>query len=130
MTELPPPSPSPPAPPAPSNNPFNDERQMAMIVYVGYLAAFMLPVLGLVGVVLAYVNRDTAPDWLKSHYTFQIRTFWIGLLFWIVSIACCVVLIGVLMIFATIAWYVIRCALGINRLMSREAYPNPEAWIT
>jgi len=129
MTELPPPSALPPAP-APSNNPFNDERQMAMIVYVAYLAAFILPVLGLVGVVLAYVNRETAPDWLKSHHTFQIRTFWIGLLFWIVSIVCCVVLIGFLMIFATIAWYVIRCALGINRLMMREAYPNPEAWIT
>ncbi len=122
-------SPPPPAPTA-TNNPFNDERQMAMIVYVAYLAAFAFPALALVGVVLAYVNRDTAPDWLKSHYTFQIRTFWISLLYWMVSIVACVVLIGFVMVIAIIAWWVIRCALGINRLMAREAYPNPEAWIT
>ncbi|HVM99534.1 MAG TPA: DUF4870 domain-containing protein [Caulobacteraceae bacterium] len=123
-------TPSTPLAPVPSNNPLSDERQMAMIVYIAYLAAFAFPVLALVGLVLAYVNRDAAPDWLKSHYAFQIRTFWIGLLYWVVSILFCVVLVGFVMIFATIAWYVVRCALGINRLMMREAYPNPDAWIT
>jgi len=123
-------TPSTPLAPVPSNNPLSDERQMAMIVYIADLAAFAFPVLALVGLVLAYVNRDAAPDWLKSHYAFQIRTFWIGLLYWVVSILFCVVLVGFVMIFATIAWYVVRCALGINRLMMREAYPNPDAWIT
>jgi uncharacterized membrane protein len=48
----------------------------------------------------------------------------------LVSFVLCVVLIGFLLIFATMAWYVVRCALGINRLMLREAYPNPTTWIT
>jgi uncharacterized membrane protein len=145
MTDTPPPEPSaeastpPPQPPAtttppnalpPPNNPLSDERQMALIVYITYLAAFAFPPLAIAGVVLAYVNRDTAPDWLKSHFTFQIYTFWLGLLFMVVSFVLCVVLIGFLLIFATMAWYVIRCALGINRLMLREAYPNPVSWIT
>jgi len=103
---------------------------MAMIVYIAYLAAFAFPPLSLAGVVLAYINRDAAPDWLKSHYTFQIYTFWIGLLFSFVSFVLCFVLIGFLLFFATLAWWVIRCALGINRLMQREAYPNPVTWIT
>jgi uncharacterized membrane protein len=141
MTETPPTSEQPPQPPPqppatttqpsqPPNNPLSDDRQMAMIVYITYLAAFAFPPLAIAGVVLAYVNRDTAPDWLKSHYTFQIYTFWIGMLFMFVSFVLCVVLIGFLLIFATMAWYVIRCALGINRLMLREAYPNPISWIT
>jgi uncharacterized membrane protein len=132
MTETPPTSSPPPQPPAttPPNNPLSDERQMAMIVYIAYIAAFAFPPLSIAGVVLAYVNRETAPDWLKSHYTFQIYTFWIGLVFCFVSFVLCVVLIGFLLIFATMAWWVIRCALGINRLMLREAYPNPTTWIT
>ena len=128
-------TPTPPQPPAtipqpPPNNPLSDDRQMAVIVYIAYLAAFAFPPLAIVGLVLAYVNRETAPDWLKSHYTFQIYTFWIGILFWFVSIMLFFVLIGFLLMFATMAWYVVRCALGINRLMLREAYPNPTSWIT
>ena len=135
MTETPPtPPPQPPAttpqPQQPPNNPFSDDRQMAILVYVAYLAAFAFPPLAIAGVVLAYVNRETAPDWLKSHYTFQIYTFWIGLLFCFVSFVLFFVLIGVLTMFAAMAWYVVRCALGINRLLLREAYPNPTSWIT
>src|SRR5215469_5006287 len=100
-----PPSPTPP--PAPMNSPFTDERQMAMIVYIAYLVAFAFPPLAVAGLVLAYVNRDTAPDWLKSHYTFQIYTFWLGLLYWIVSIALCVILIGVVGIIATMVWWIV-----------------------
>ncbi len=132
--ETPPIPPQPPAaapqPTSPPNNPLSDDRQMAIIVYIAYLAAFAFPPLAIVGLVLAYVNRETAPDWLKSHYTFQIYTFWIGILFWFVSIMLFFVLIGFLLMFATMAWYVVRCALGINRLMLREAYPNPTSWIT
>jgi uncharacterized membrane protein len=131
MSETPSTPPQPPAiAPQPPNNPFSDDRQMAIIVYIAYLAAFAFPPLAIAGLVLAYVNRETAPDWLKSHYTFQIYTFWIGILFWFVSILTFLVLIGFLLMFATMAWYVVRCALGINRLMLREAYPNPTGWIT
>ena len=125
MTDVPSSSPSPVA-----NNPFSDDRQLATIAYIAYLAAFALPPLGLVGVVLAYVARDTAPDWLKSHYTFQIYTFWLGLLYWVISLVLCVVLIGVPLLFATFAWYIVRCALGLSRLMRREPYPNPQTWVT
>ena len=103
---------------------------MAMIVYITYLAAFAFPPLAIAGLVLAYVNRETAPDWLKSHYTFQIYTFWIGLLFSVVAMVLWAALIGFVLTFATMAWWVVRCALGINRLMMREAYPNPVSWIT
>lgn len=123
MTETPPTAPV-------ASAPLSDERQMAMIVYIAYLAAFAFPPLSLAGVVLAYVNRDTAPEWLKSHYTFQIRTFWLALLYWVVSLVLCVVLIGIPLLLATMAWFIIRCALGLSRLMRREPYPTPESWIT
>lgn len=117
-----------PSPP-PANAPLNDERQMAFIIYLAYLAAIAFTPLSVAGVVLAYVNRDTAPDWLKTHYTFQIRTFWIGLLYGSVSILLCFVVIGIPLLLATFVWYVVRCALGIDRLLKREARPNPDSWL-
>jgi uncharacterized membrane protein len=83
----------------------------------------------IVGLVLAYVNRDGAPTWLRSHYTLQIRTFWIGLLYFFVACACLFILVGVPMLLAVAVWYVVRCALGISRLLKSEAYPTPESWV-
>ena len=125
MTDTPPPPP--PFPPA--NAPLNDERQMAFVVYLCYLASFVVQPLSLVGVVLAYVYRDAAPDWLKAHYTYQIRTFWIGLLYLAVSVLLCFVLIGFVLLLACMAWFVVRCALGIDRILKREPPANPLSWL-
>ena len=109
----------------------HDERQLAFVVYILYLAHFV-PVVGwvasIVGLVLAYVERDRSPDWLKSHFAFQIRTFWIGLLYAVISIALCIVLIGIPMLLATWIWFIVRCALGLSRLLRNEAYPTPQSW--
>jgi uncharacterized membrane protein len=118
-----------PAPPSPSSA-FSDDRQMAIIIYILFLVGFATAhVASLVGLVLAYVNRDGAPEWLRSHYTFQIRTFWIGLLYFCIACACLFVLIGIPMIVAVSVWFIVRCALGINRLLKSEAYPTPESWV-
>ncbi len=127
--ETPPPPPAPPAPvPGPQSNPFSDERQMPLIIYILYLASFISGVTSIVGVVLAYVSRDTAPEWLKSHYTFQIRTFWMALLYFVIAIPLCFIVIGVPLLIAAMIWFVVRCALGISRLMRSEPYPTPLSW--
>ena len=132
MTDAPP-NPQPASQPVPPTAlpVLNDERQMAFVVYVLYLASFA-PVLGwiaaVVGLVLAYVERDRAPDWLKSHFTFQIRSFWIGLLYFFGSCILLVALVGIPLLLATCIWFVVRCALGISRLLRGEAYPNPQTW--
>ena len=42
----------------------------------------------LVGVIMAYVYKDTAPSLVHSHFRFQIRTFWTGLALWFVAGLC------------------------------------------
>jgi uncharacterized membrane protein len=108
----------------------SDDRQMAMIVYLLYLGSHAFPILAIVGVILAYVARDSAPDWLKTHYTFQIRTFWIGLLYWFVSVLTVIVIVGLLGLLATLVWSILRSVLGLSRLVNGEPYPNPYSWIT
>ena len=125
MTDTPTPEPAalPPPPPIMTGD---DERMMALIIYVLYLIPF--GVTHIVGLVMAYVARDTAPDWLKSHYTFQIRTFWIGLLYFLGACCLCVLLLGFVLLPVMVIWFIVRCALGLARLLRREAYPTPGSW--
>jgi len=116
--------------PPPANAPLADERQIPFIVYLAYLASLAVPPLAIVGLVLAYSNREAAPDWLKTHHEFQIRTFWLTLLYLFVSAVLCLLLIGFLLMAASIVLYAVRCALGLYRLIRREPYPNPETWLT
>jgi uncharacterized membrane protein len=113
----------------PPTDPLSDERQMAFVVYLAYLGSILFQPLGLLGVVLAYVNRDTAPDWLKVHFTYQIRTFWIGFLYIAISVVLCFVLIGFLLLLIVLVWFIVRCALGIDRLLKREPPAKPLSWL-
>jgi uncharacterized membrane protein len=120
-------SPTPP-PQGPPGGALADERQMALIVYVLLLVPISLGLTHIVGLVIAYVSRDAAPDWLKSHYTFQIRTFWLGLTYFVGACLSVFLLIGFVLVPVVIVWYIVRCALGISRLMRGEPYPNPQTW--
>jgi len=103
--------------------------KMAQIVYILYLIGIVVGLTGLIGLIMAYVNKGDAPDWLKSHYQFQIRTFWIGLLFAIIGGATSAFGVGFLIIFATFVWFVVRCVKGLKVLSKEQAVPNPTTWI-
>ena len=104
-------------------------RNVALLVYGLNLASFVMPPLFVGAVILAYMNRETAPDWLTSHFTFQVRTFWLYLAYLAVSILLCAVLIGFLLIFAAMGWFVTRQVLGLNWALKREPCPRPTAWL-
>ena len=125
-TQLPPaPSPAPsPAPPAAAAS----GETAAKVVYVLYLATFVTGVTALVGVVMAYVYRDDAPDWLKTHFRFQIRTFWLGLVFGLVGALLSLVVVGFLMLVFLAVWLVVRCVKGLKYVGRREPYPDPVGW--
>jgi uncharacterized membrane protein len=103
-----------------------DERQMALIIYILYLVP--LGVTHVVGVILAYVARDSAPPWLWTHYTYLIRSFWMGLLYFLAACVLCVLLIGFALLPLVFLWFVVRCAVGLIRLFRGEPIPHPETW--
>lgn len=113
--------------PIPPAQPWMDERQMALIIYILFLAP-LGGVTHLVGLVLAYVARDSAAPWLRSHYTYMIRTFWMGLLYFIIAVALCALLIGFALLPFVFLWFVVRCAVGLMRLFRNEPVPVPETW--
>ncbi|MDZ7810970.1 MAG: hypothetical protein U5L11_14020 [Arhodomonas sp.] len=99
------------------------------LVYILYLVALVVGITGLVGVVMAYIYRDGASEWLRSHYTWQIRTFWIGLGLSVVGLITSVILIGWLIWLFTAVWLIIRCVKGMQWLERRQPVPDVENWL-
>jgi uncharacterized membrane protein len=116
-----------PPTPNPPSSAFSDERQMAVIIYILFLAP-LGGITHIIGLIMAYVARDSAPDWLRGHYTYLIRTFWIGLLYFAVAGLLCFVLIGFVLLPIVLLWVVIRCAIGLVRLLRNEPILNPQTW--
>jgi uncharacterized membrane protein len=101
----------------------------ARLVYILYLVGIVLGITGIVGVVMAYINRSDAPEWLQSHYQFQIRTFWIGGLYILIGAILMFVLVGYLVFLFWMVWLIIRCVKGMKSLDLKEAHPNPTGWM-
>ncbi|MDE0451904.1 MAG: hypothetical protein OXI90_09065 [Gammaproteobacteria bacterium] len=101
----------------------------AKAIYALYAISVAVGVTAIVGVVLAYMAREDAPNWLASHYRFQIRTFWLLLLFSLIAAVLTVVLIGYLVLLATAVWLLVRCVKGWRHLDRREPVENVETWL-
>lgn len=99
------------------------------IIYILYLVGIVMPILTVIGLVMAYVNRESTDEWLNSHFQFQIRTFWIGLLFSMISSLLTFIFIGYFFLLATAIWFIIRCVKGLKYLDQQQAHPNAITWM-
>ena len=100
-----------------------------LLVYILYLAGLFLGITAVVGVVMAYIARDRAQGWAASHYEFQIRTFWLTLLYAAIGLALSLVMIGIPVLMATFVWYIIRNVKGLIRASQDEPIPDPKSWL-
>jgi uncharacterized membrane protein len=99
------------------------------LVYYLYLASIQVGVTAIVGLIVAYVNRGSSSDWLDSHYTYQIRTFWIGLLYFVAGLALAFAVIGFLVLLFVLVWWVVRCVKGLQWASARAPVPQPGTWL-
>jgi len=99
------------------------------VIYILYLVSFVIGISALVGIVLAYMNRGKSAAWVETHYTWAIRTFWIGIFYALVSTVLMVVGIGFLLLFAVAVWVVVRVVIGLQLVSRGEPIRNPESWV-
>jgi uncharacterized membrane protein len=99
------------------------------VIYILYLASLVIGVSVLVGIVLAYINRGKAGGFVETHYTWLIRTFWIGLLYALISAVLMLLAIGFVLMFAVAVWFIVRCIIGLQALSRNEPIKNPESWL-
>lgn len=105
------------------------EGRIANLIYILYLASLVFGITGLIGVVMAYVNKGDGPGWVESHYRFQIRTFWIGLLIGVIGGLTTLIVIGWFVLLFGLIWIIVRCAKGMKFLARGQAHPDPGAWM-
>ena len=113
----------------PSGSPSADGSGNAKIVYFLYLGAVVFGVLAIAGVIIAYVSRKNAAAWAADHYRFQIRTFWIGLLYGAIGAATSFILVGWLVLLAALIWWIVRSVKGLQYLGQSEPYPKVTNWL-
>ncbi|MFN2644346.1 MAG: DUF4870 family protein [Burkholderiales bacterium] len=96
-------------------------RTIATVVYALQAAGFFSGITWLAAVIVDYVKRDDAAGtWLESHFRWQIRTFWWGLLWGVIGCILMLILIGWLVLVATAVWIIYRIVKGWLRLAERR----------
>lgn len=101
----------------------------AKLIYILYIIGPFFGPLGIVGVIMAYMNISEAPDWLKSHYQFQIRTFWIGAIYIVTGAILTLALVGIFILLFWAVWLIVRSVKGMQLVDSKESHPNPTGWL-
>ena len=106
-----------------------EEGKTANLIYILYLVSLVVGITSIVGVIMAYINRADAPQWVQSHYQFQIRTFWIGLLYGVIGTALAAVVVGFLILLFAVVWFVVRTVKGMGYVSKGQAVPDPTTWM-
>jgi uncharacterized membrane protein len=109
--------------------PMISDYGLALIVYLLYLLGFLTGVSAVVGLVIAMMQIERADPVSRSHFRFQIRTFWIGLAYIVAGVITLHVGIGVLIMLWWIVWTAMRCAKGLLALNAGEPIADPESWL-
>ena len=121
---------------APSRSLVGDEtreepsRTIATVVYALQAASFLVGITSIVAVVVNYVKKsDVQGTWLESHFRWQIRTFWFGLLWSIVGFVSIYAVVGYFILIANAIWVIYRIVKGWLRLadgkeMYKSVYPR------
>ena len=114
--------------PVPVVNTNNLLSNIPQLVYLLFSGGFIFAFLPVIGLVLAYVNRDKATPLERSHYNFQISTFWRGVVILVIGVITVFFLIGWLIILSWAVWTIIRNVTGLSALSRGEPMAANIGW--
>lgn len=107
----------------------NNSTAGTKVIYILLMVGTLIGVSGIVAVIMAYIYQDDSPEWLQSHYRFQIRTFWIGLLYATLGLITFSVIIGYFILLFTVIWVIVRCIKGLKQLENKQPVKNLQSWM-
>jgi uncharacterized membrane protein len=127
------------APPATTS----EARVLPAIVYGLFLIGPSNGLTVLIGLIIAYASIGSAGPRVRSHYIFQIRTFWTCVVWALIGAAVVglggilmLILIGFPILHLGLAilglagiWFFIRTIAGAIYLAQDLAYPRPRSWL-
>jgi len=104
----------------------SDEKNLKTLTQVVYglqaLVFVIPPITWIAAVVINYVKLDDVKgNWLESHFRWQIRTFWWGLLWGAIGVITFLIIIGWLILIANGIWIIYRIVKGWLYLNDNKA---------
>lgn len=88
-------------------------KTLTLIVYALYALSYFTGLTAIIGIIINYVKREeVAGTWLESHFRWQIRTFWFGLLWAVIGAATVIMVFGFAILFANFCWIIYRIVKG------------------
>ncbi|WP_306602990.1 hypothetical protein [Azonexus sp.] len=97
-------------------------KTITTIIYALYAVSFLVGISAIVAIVMNYVKKDdVAGTFLESHFRWQIRTFWFGLLWCVVGGLTFVFIIGWFVLIANAIWFIYRIVKGWLNLNDNKA---------
>ena len=92
-------------------------KQFNLITYGLYFASYVVGITWLVAIIMNYVKREEVRGtWLESHVEWQIKTFWISILGYVIGFITMFFLIGFVIILITFIWNMYRLIIGLIAL--------------
>ncbi len=129
MSTTMPESPLPPQLPPQAPAPVVSDKQLALVVYILYFVSYVFCISALAGVIIAHVQVGQADPLLRTHYQWQIRTFWIGLLYLAIGLLLILVVIGIPILIFWFVWTLIRSIMGVLALNENRPITRPTSWL-
>jgi uncharacterized membrane protein len=108
---------------------FLSDSGVALIVYILYLIGFVTGITALVGVIVAHLYRGSATQQVVTHLRFQVRTFWVGAIYFVLGCLLWYFIIGILLLLWWGAWTFVRVIRGMLLLNDGKPIPNPKSFM-
>ena len=101
-------------------------KTLTTVVYALQAASLFIGITAIVAIVINYVKLDDIKGtWLESHFRWQIRTFWFGLLWGALGVITFIFIVGWFILAADGIWLIYRIVKGWLRLNDgKEMYPT------
>lgn len=106
-----------------------NDQGYAFAVYALYAIGFFTIITTVIGLIIAHVKAPTASGIWQSHFQFQIRTFWIGLLYFAAGFALLYFFVGAIVILWWTIWTLVRIIKGVILLHDQRPIPQPASWL-
>jgi uncharacterized membrane protein len=99
-------------------------KTLTTVIYGLYALSLVFGVTAIIAIVLNYIKEEEAfGTWLDSHFTWQIRTFWWGVVWFVLGGLTWIILIGWVVWGVAYVWFIYRIAKGWLNLNDNKPMP-------
>ncbi len=92
-------------------------KKLTFIIYICYIISWFTVVTAIIAITINYIKRDQMQGtFLASHFSWQINTFWFGILCGIIGILTLRFIIGWLILLVSSIWITYRIVKGMLNL--------------